>query len=276
MQEKSRRRVLRSVAATLGAISLAGCSTEINGADTDTSVSLPPEAVSDGLWTATDDSVVTFERNGLNGSGAVRTYQNTRVHTAIQKRFAGQFSQPLTIGFCINLEYEGLGATLVTAEELQTQIRPELENRLEKRGLTDFRELTAETWKSDDRPDPERQATGDAYSELLASYSTPEQTVSFSVDTFGEQTLTFPKREIPMRVPFFVRDLTLVGTSGEAYVAGGVYPTQNYVTEAKTALDRSEDASIDLTLRLNTGLDTRAIRRELTHEFIDEILEGVE
>jgi hypothetical protein len=272
MENPSRRGFL-TACVMLGSTGLAGCSGRIDGSDTELDVVYPPKEVSDGLWVGIDKSVVSFEREGLSGAGAARTYTNNRIADALRKRFAGQFSRPLVLGFAVNLRYQGVGSSLVTAGTLHDETKPIILDRMKKEGITDISELAESTYSNDGRPDPETKWNkGEAYSEFLASYSAPKRPVTFELEEFGEQTLIFPQREIPMRILYFVRDLTGVGTDGSALVLGGVYPVSNYRNEASTELKRQGNSSISIRIDLNTGLNLQKARRELVERFINELL----
>lgn len=272
MSKRTRRHFLSSCALA-GLAGLAGCSGKLEGGESEIEIGYPPKEVSDGLWTSEDKSEIPFERKGLSGTGAVRTYINSRISDTIQKRFAGQFSRPLTLGFAIKLKYEGVGSTLVTADKLHKNIKPIILERMKNRGLSDFVELAKKTYANDDRPDPNTDwSEGEAYSEFLAKYTAPKERISFQLEEYGQQTLTFPEEEVRMRILYFVRDLTSVGTEGTAYVLGGVYPESNYRNQASTVLKRDENSSISLQIDLNTGLDSGKMRKELVNEFINQLI----
>lgn len=274
MVNQSRRHFLASCA--LGSLAgLAGCSGNIDGGKSKVDANYPPKEVSDGLWVGKDKSTIPFKRNHLSGTGAVRTYANSRISEIVNKRFAGQFTRPLALAFAINLKYKGAGSTFVTADKLHEEIRPLILKRMRKRGLSGFTELAKESYANDNRPDPNTEfGKGEAYSEFMATYTAPKKRVSFELEEYGQQTLTFPKEEVRMRVLYFVRDLTAAGTEGTAYVLGGVYPESNYRNQATTTLEEKGNSSISLQIDLNTGLNLQRVRKELVNQFINELLEG--
>lgn len=272
MTKKSRRGFL-TTCAMVGAIGLAGCSSTMEGGVENENIEYPPKTVSDGLWEGHEKSAIPFKRDGLTGTGAVRTYTNSRISEIVQERFAGQFSQPLLLGFAVNLQYQGVGSSLVTATNLHENIEPIILERMKKRGITDITELAEESYENDGRTDPNTEwDKGEAYAEYLASFPVPEMPVTFSLQEYGEQTLTFPRVDVPMRLLLFVRDLTAVGTDGTAYVLGGVYPESNYRNWASTTLVEKGASSISLRIDLNTGLNLQRARRELVEQFINRLL----
>lgn len=271
----NRRRLLATVGSIAGATSLAGCSGEVDGDKKSTDVEYPPPSVADGLWKQSADSVITFDQTGVSGEGAVRTYENSTSRSTIERRFAGQFSQSLTVGYAAHLEYGGVSTTLVTGNRLLNEVKPLFRDRISKIGLTNIEELSEDEWDSDSQPDPTLE-TGRAYTEYRATYPVPEQSASFEIAEYGSQDLSYSEQSIEMRVLLLVTDLTTIGGDGEAYVLGGAYPTEDYQNSSTTTLAESGDASLELTVSLNTGLSEFESRSAIVDEFIEHLLEVVE
>lgn len=268
-----RRRFLSGVSAA-GLTGLAGCSSELDGGKTSGNVDYPPTSVSDGLWVSKDKSAIPFEQTGLSGTGAVRTYENTRIQKIVKKRFLGQFTQPLAVGYAVKLQYSGIGATGVTADVIHDKIQPLILTRMKSRGIQDIGELTESSYSSDNRPDPSTKWNkGETYSEFVGRFHAPADNIPLHLDGYGNQRVELKEKSIPMRILYFVRDLTGAGTSGSAYIVGGAYPESNYKNSDTMVLREENNSSIKLRLKLNTGLNIPTIRSELVNKFINPLLE---
>lgn len=273
---KSRRQLLASIATAIS-LSVAGCSGTLKESNINKDVTYPPNSVSEGAWVSVDTSSRKLEFTGLDGYAATRLYQNTKLQKSIQRRFAGEFTKPLALGFASRIKYHGVSSTGVTAGKIYDEARPEFVNRLKSEGLQDISELASSDSKSDNRPDPKTKATrGDKYSEFIATYLVPKKTPTLNVSEYGKQSFQFDKRRLNMRALLFVMDTTLAGTEGTAYVLGGAYPEENYRNRDSVSLASNDGASLNLTVSLNAGLNSRAIRRRLVNEFITPIMQEVE
>lgn len=264
----SRRNYL-ALTATAGSAVVAGCSASLQGDASDLEIEPLQKSFSDSLWESVDTTELRFQRTGLSATAAARTYRNTRVKKAIEKRFPGGFHRSLTVAFGIRLAYEGLGSSVVRASDILNELSPEIQDRLKEQGITDITEIDTGTVQ---QVKPPKQALGDAYKEFTGKATVPKQREELELGRFGKQMLTFSRQELPMRILLFVRDLTAVGLEGKALVLGGVYPTDNYTNKASTVLREVGDESITLEVRVDSGFNIRSLRRDLVNGYIKQIL----
>jgi hypothetical protein len=140
--QERRRQLLASIATAIS-LSVAGCSSTLKESNINKDVTYPPKSVSDGAWVSINNSSRKLEFTGLDGYAATRLYQNTKLQKSIQRRFAGEFTKPLALGFASRIKYRGASSTGVTAGKIYEETRPEFVNRLQSEGLQDISELAS-------------------------------------------------------------------------------------------------------------------------------------
>lgn len=255
-----KRRDLVRVLGVASAVSIAGCSgdsgsspTDENPVGTEASREVPaPDVTLPSGWEVTtpDTESRTFATGSWNGIldwkaiGHTKRYENKQLRGRVKRETFEKFDNPLVVGFATRVELEVFGGDLVegvitsATNEVQSKAKSEFRDRMSEFGIENVSE--AGTMEREN-------GSPSQFTRFRGSYPVdPIKVDGVNIPEVEQDSFSVEGGDIQIE-----GILAVWRSNSHIFIAGGVYPAENYTRTKSWDLTGSVELILDINMGLN-------------------------